>query len=110
MIGSPNPEGTMLRSSWGAKQAAGDSRPVRANAEEQPPPLLKDSSSYLVEEAAPDEAYRLFQIAQKAGKHGMAITRIFPQKVRERLGGSELPILWLSNVGKEDSVRPKDLE
>jgi len=71
---------------------------------------LKDSSSYLVEEAAPDEAYRLFQIAQKAGKPGMAITRIFPQKVRERLGGSDLPILWLSNVGKEDSVRPKDLE
>src|SRR5256886_5881164 len=96
--------------SCGAPQARGASTPVRTTSEDEPPPLLKDSSSYLVAETAPDEAYRLFQIAQKAGKHGMAITRIFPQKVRERLGGSELPILWLSNVGKEDSVRPKDLE
>src|SRR5437660_12679901 len=40
----------------------------------------------------------------------MVITRTFPQKVRERLSGPPFPILWLSNVGKEDSVRPKDLE
>src|SRR3989449_948806 len=75
-----------------------------------PPPLLKDSSSYLVREATPEEAYRLFLIAQKAGKKGMVITRLFPQKVRERFGLSDLPILWLSNVGKEDTIRPKDLE
>jgi len=75
-----------------------------------PPPILKDSSSYLVREATPEEAYRLFLIAQKAGKKGMVITRLFPQKVRERFGLSDLPILWLSNVGKEDTIRPKDLE
>src|SRR3989442_7786419 len=40
----------------------------------------------------------------------MVITRLFPAKVRERFGLSDLPIVWLSNVGKEDSVRPKDLE
>jgi len=77
---------------------------------EAPPPLLKDSSSYLVRETTPEEAYRLFLIAQKAGKKGLVITRIFPQKVRERFGLSDLPILWLSNVGKEDTIRPKDLE
>ena len=71
---------------------------------------MKDSSSYLVEESVPDEAYRLFEIAQRAGKGGMVITRTFPQKVRERLSGPPFPILWLSNVGKEDTVRPKDLE
>ncbi|TLZ90178.1 MAG: DUF835 domain-containing protein [Methanobacteriota archaeon] len=104
------PAGSTECPSCGAPQARAASTPARTSSEDEPPPLLKDSSSYLVEEAAPDEAYRLFQIAQKAGKPGMAITRIFPQKVRERLGGSDLPILWLSNVGKEDSVRPKDLE
>jgi len=104
------PAGSAECPSCGAPQARAASAPARTASEDEPPPLLKDSSSYLVEEAAPDEAYRLFQIAQKAGKPGMAITRIFPQKVRERLGGSDLPILWLSNVGKEDSVRPKDLE
>ena len=77
---------------------------------EAPPPLLKDSSSYLVREATPEEAYRLFLIAQKAGKKGLVITRLFPQKVRERFGLSDLPILWLSNVGKESTIRPKDLE
>src|SRR3989442_2526539 len=40
----------------------------------------------------------------------MIITRILRQKVRERFGMKDLPIVWLSNVGKEDSIRPKDLE
>src|SRR5207245_90725 len=64
----------------------------------------------LVRETTPEEAYRLFLIAKKAGKKGLVITRIFPQKVRERFGLSDLPILWLSNVGKEDTIRPKALE
>jgi isoleucyl-tRNA synthetase len=72
--------------------------------------VLKDSSSYLVKEAKPEEAYRLFLASLGAGKKGMVITRLFPRKVRERFGLSNLPIVWLSNVGKGDSVRPKDLE
>ena len=83
--------------------------PVRLG-EDEAPALLKDSSSYLVREATPEEAYRLFLIARNAGKKGMIITRLFPQKVRERFGLTDLPILWLSNVGKDDSIRPKDLE
>jgi isoleucyl-tRNA synthetase len=104
------PAGSTECPSCGAPQARPSAAPVQGPAEDQPPPLLKDSSSYLVREAVPDEAYRLFQIAQQSGKRGMVITRIFPQKIRERLGVSDLPILWLSNVGKEDTVRPKDLE
>src|SRR2546426_289592 len=78
--------------------------------EDEAPALLKDSSSYLVRETTPEEAYRLFLIAHNTGKKGMIITRLFPQKVRERFGLKDLPIVWLSNVGKEDSIRPKDLE
>src|SRR5205807_6355479 len=40
----------------------------RAASEADAPPLCQDSSSYLVEESVPDEAYRLFEIAQRAGK------------------------------------------
>jgi archaellum biogenesis ATPase FlaH len=84
---------------------------LRPASEEDAAQLLKDSSSYLVLEATPEEAHRLFQLAQATGKRGLVITRTFPQKVRERLGGAETLILWLSNVGKdEDTVRPKDLE
>src|SRR2546426_394606 len=31
-------------------------------------------------------------------------------ELRDEFGLGGVPILWLSNVGKEDSVRPKDLE
>ena len=102
------PAGSVDCPSCGAPQV----RPMeRARSDEDETlPLLKDSSSYLVKESTPEEAYRLFLIAQRAGKKGMVITRLFPAKVRERFGLSDLPIVWLSNVGKEDSVRPKDLE
>ncbi|HYY48694.1 MAG TPA: isoleucine--tRNA ligase [Thermoplasmata archaeon] len=103
------PAGSTTCPSCGASQTA----PAPAAPEPGPedaPALLKESSTYLVKEAAPAEAYSLFQIAQKAGKRGMVITRAFPQKIRERFGVADLPILWLSNVGKEDTVRPKDLE
>jgi len=103
------PAGSAECPSCGAPQTRAPA-PNRAASEDDAPPLLKDSSSYLVEEPVPDEAYRLFEIAQKGGKGAMVITRTFPQKVRERLGGPPFPILWLSNVGKEDTVRPKDLE
>jgi isoleucyl-tRNA synthetase len=97
--------------SGGAVQGRAPSASSRPASEEDAAQLLKDSSSYLVLEATPEEAHRLFQLAQATGKRGLVITRTFPQKVRERLGGAETLILWLSNVGKdEDTVRPKDLE
>jgi len=104
------PAGSTACPSCGASQTQGPAKPARVATEDDAPALLKDSSSYLVKENAPDETYRLFQIAQQSGKKGMVITRTFPQKVRERFGITDLPILWLSNVGKEDTVRPKDLE
>jgi len=104
------PAGSAECPSCGASQVQAPSKPARIATEDDAPALLKDSSSYLVKENAPDETYRLFQIAQQSGKKGMVITRTFPQKVRERFGITDLPILWLSNVGKEDTVRPKDLE
>jgi len=104
------PVGSSACPSCGAPQTLRDTAVSTGATGDAPPPLLRDSSSYLVRETTPEEAYRLFLIAQKAGKKGMVITRLFPQKVRERFGLSDLPILWLSNVGKEDTIRPKDLE
>jgi isoleucyl-tRNA synthetase len=103
-------QGTVPKPSRETAQGRSDSAASRPASEEDASPL-RDSSAYLVLEATPDEAQRLFQLAQATGRRGMVITRTFPQKVRERLGGPETPILWLSNVGKEeDTVRPKDLE
>jgi len=71
---------------------------------------LRSSSTYLVEEDQPGEVYRLFQEAIAHGRRGLCITRVYPQKLRERFGSEDLTILWLSNVGKDDAIRPKDLE
>ena len=84
--------------------------PPRPPVEARRLPPLKESSTYLVKEAQPGEAYVLFKSGLVGGKKGMCVTRVFPQKVREQYELSELPIIWLSNIGKEDSVRPKDLE
>lgn len=71
---------------------------------------LADRSTYLVEEGSPTEVYRLFEDAIRGGQRGLCVTRIYPEKLRERAGAQQLQIVWLSNVGKEDSIRPKDLD
>ena len=78
-----------------------------------PPPSIQPaaSSTYLVMEDKPLQSYALFLDAVKRGQKGFCVTRVYPAKVREKYGiPGAVPILWLSNVGKEDSVRPKDLE
>jgi len=76
----------------------------------RPLPDLQRSSTYLVKEDSPAMSYQLFLRTLAAGMKGFCITRTYPEKIREQHGLPGVPILWLSNVGKEDTVRPKDLE
>src|SRR5207237_8408124 len=94
------PAGSTECPSCGAPQTRAPG-PNRTASEDDAPPLLKDSSSYLVEESVPDEAYRLFGMAQRAGKGGVVIARTFAQKGRERLSGPPFAILWLSTGGQD---------
>jgi isoleucyl-tRNA synthetase len=73
-------------------------------------PDLKDAFTYLVKEERSENTYRLLLKSMEKGRPGYCVTRIYPDKVREIYGLGDVPILWLSNVGKENSVRPKDLE
>jgi isoleucyl-tRNA synthetase len=78
-----------------------------------PPPVIEAqaSSTYLVKESMPEQTYSIFLDTVRKGRKGFCVTRAYPQKIREKYGiAPDVPILWLSNVGKEDSVRPKDLE
>jgi isoleucyl-tRNA synthetase len=88
-----------------AQKAEAEVRPV-----DEASARLRGSSTYLVKEASSEGSYRLFVEAMEGGRKGLCVTRVFPAKVRERIGSPDLPILWLSNVGKEDAIRPKDLE
>jgi hypothetical protein len=78
-----------------------------------PPPEIEAqaSSTYLVKESMPAQTYAIFLAELRKGRKGFCVTRVYPQKVREKYGiAVDVPIVWLSNVGKDDSVRPKDLE
>jgi isoleucyl-tRNA synthetase len=73
-------------------------------------PDLDEAFTYLVKEERSVHTFKMLMKSVKSGKPGYCVTRLYPDKVREIYGLEDVPILWLSNVGKEDSVRPKDLE
>ncbi len=72
-------------------------------------PELHTASTYLVLELQNEGAYRLFHDALERGRKGFAVTRSMPQKVQQKFGLT-CPMVWLSNVGKGDTIRPKDIE
>jgi hypothetical protein len=71
---------------------------------------LQDGYSYLIKDDRSDRSYEFFMEQVKKGKRGFCITRNYPVKIRNKYDLGDTPIVWLSNVGKEDSLRPKDLE
>jgi isoleucyl-tRNA synthetase len=87
-----------------APPAKGDVKPAAAIHD------LERSFSYLVEEDKPETSYTLFLNAMKKGMKGYCITRNYPAKIRSKFDLKDTPIIWLSNVGRESTIRPKDLE
>ncbi|MDH3366022.1 MAG: isoleucine--tRNA ligase [Thermoplasmata archaeon] len=71
---------------------------------------LERSFSYLVEEDKPETSYKLFIDTLKKGVKGYCITRNYPAKIRSKFDLKDVPIIWLSNVGRDSTIRPKDLE
>ncbi|MFY9605316.1 MAG: isoleucine--tRNA ligase [Thermoplasmata archaeon] len=86
-------------------------RPVRAEIKPAPAVTeLERSFSYLVEEDKPEASYSLFMNALSKGMKGYCITRNYPAKIRSKFDLKDTPLIWLSNVGRENTIRPKDLE
>ncbi|HUL39495.1 MAG TPA: DUF835 domain-containing protein, partial [Methanomassiliicoccales archaeon] len=71
---------------------------------------LERSFTYLIKEEKAERSYQLFERALAKGMKGFCVTRNYPLKIKAKWTLGETPILWLSNVGKESSIRPKDLE
>jgi len=71
---------------------------------------LQFGYSYLIKDDRSDRSYQLFVEQLKKGYKGFCITRNYPLKIKSRYDLGDTPVVWLSNVGKEDSLRPKDLE
>ena len=71
---------------------------------------LERSFSYLVEEDRPESSYTLFLKTLDKGMKGYCVTRNYPAKIRSKFDLKDTPIIWLSNVGRDNAIRPKDLE
>ncbi len=86
-------------------------RPVKAEVVEAPRVReLERSFSYLVEEDKPEASYNLFITTLSKGMKGYCVTRNYPAKIRSKFDLGDTPVVWLSNVGRENTIRPKDLE
>ncbi|HEY6238349.1 MAG TPA: DUF835 domain-containing protein, partial [Thermoplasmata archaeon] len=54
-------------------------------------------------------AWQAFLEATASGHRGVCLSREFPDRLRAYLGHRDVEVYWLSNVGRESSVRPGDL-
>ena len=108
--GVSEPTATMLIEHFMSELIPG-ARPVRAEIKPAPAVTeLERSFSYLVEEDKPEASYSLFMNALSKGMKGYCITRNYPAKIRSKFDLKDTPLIWLSNVGRENTIRPKDLE
>ncbi|MCK4443517.1 MAG: DUF835 domain-containing protein, partial [Thermoplasmata archaeon] len=71
---------------------------------------LERSHIYLVKEERQQRALDMFISSMREGRPGLSVTRTFPEKFRESYQVGDAAVFWLSNIGKEDAIRPKDLE
>ncbi|MEF8874543.1 MAG: DUF835 domain-containing protein [Candidatus Thermoplasmatota archaeon] len=83
--------------------------------EEEKMPLpegIAISSTYLVDERGSDKSssFEMFKQILETGEEGLCVTRDYPDKIRDQYGLEDVDIIWLSNVDREDVIRPKSLE
>ena len=73
-------------------------------------PEMVKSQMYMVEEDKPKIAYQLFMETLAKGTPGLCFTRVYPAILTQRYDFGSAHLLWLSNAGKDESIRPRDLE
>ncbi|MFW5952723.1 MAG: class I tRNA ligase family protein [Candidatus Natronoplasma sp.] len=74
------------------------------------PEGVSKSSTYLIEEKTSDRSFRLLKDILKTGETGLCVTRDYPEKVKKKYDLEDIEMIWLSNVDREDVIRPKSLE
>jgi len=74
------------------------------------PEGISKSSTYLIEEETSDRSFKLLKRILKTGEEGLCVTRDYPEKVKKEYSLEDIEVIWLSNVDREDVIRPKSLE
>ncbi|MBC7219525.1 MAG: DUF835 domain-containing protein [Hadesarchaea archaeon] len=72
--------------------------------------LLKPGATHLLMEEKPEQGYSMVREAMKYGFKAFCISKLEPNKVRQRYGVKNANIIWLTfNKTKEKSMPPDDL-
>ena len=71
---------------------------------------LEKGLSYLVKEEKLEKSYDIFHDQVTHDISGLSITKLPPEKVRERYKIAKSPILWLTFKEVENAISPKDVE
>lgn len=75
------------------------------------PSNMEPGSTYLMIEKKPDSSFKAFSKILEQDMRGLCITRQYPVKVKSKYDlGSEVVILWLSNIDQKNAYKPKNLE
>ncbi len=71
---------------------------------------LETATNYLILEDKPTRSYEMFEEMVKKGIPSLCITRIHPEKLRERYTLGTTEIHWLSDIDTEISIVPTNLQ
>ncbi|MBX8631093.1 MAG: DUF835 domain-containing protein [Thermoplasmata archaeon] len=72
--------------------------------------MLEYGTSFAFFEEKAERSISLFEVGLKRGLKGLCFTREFPDKLAQRHDLKGAVVMWLSNIGSQNSIRPKDLE
>ncbi len=71
--------------------------------------MIKEGHSHLIFESEIKVAYRLFSEMTAKGKNGLFISTTYPSKLEKTYDIRNSSYIWLSDVGEEGTVDPRDL-
>jgi len=74
------------------------------------PKNIEKGSTYMIIDENIDKSFELFQKIVDTSMVGMCVTREYPEKIRKKYDLEDCSILWLSNVNRENAIRPKNIE
>ncbi len=72
--------------------------------------VIEPGNSYAVFEQTAQSSLDLFTASLAMGYAGLCFTRQYPEKISQKFPADGSSIYWLSNIGSDNAIRPKDLE
>jgi len=72
--------------------------------------FLNDSTTYIIKEEKSEKSFEIFNDHVKAGKAGLAITRINPDRIKSEYKSSNAKIVWLTELKEKNCISPSPME